>query len=127
MQDTTPPDLAPVAEEHEGLSFAQDLRQLAADGKAFAQAELTFQRSRAAYVGSEIRTIAVLAIVAAVLVFFAAMALVIGTVIALGPLLGPWGAMGAVTLALLLLSALGLWNARARFKRMIAIVGGEDT
>jgi uncharacterized membrane protein YqjE len=126
MQDTTPPDLAPVAEEHEGLSFAQDLRQLAADGKAFAQAELSFQKSRAAYVGSEIRTIAVLAIVAMVLVFFAVMSLVIGTVIALGPLLGPWGAMGAVTFALLFLSVLGLLSAKTRLKRMVAIVSGNE-
>jgi len=124
MQDTAP-TLAPVAEDYEDLSLAQDLRQLADEAKTFAQAELAFQKSRAAFVGAETRNIALLLIVAAVLVFFAFMAFVVGTVIALGPLLGPWGAMATVTLALLVLAGFGAWQARARMRKMIVIVSSD--
>lgn len=125
MQDTTP-TLAPAAEHYKNLSLAQDLRQLADDAKVFAQAELAFQKSRAAYVGSETRTIVMLLVVAAVLVFFAVMAFVVGTVIALGPLLGLWGAMAVVTLVLLALAAFGAWSARARLRQMLRIAGGSQ-
>ena len=125
MQDTTP-TLAPAAEDYEHLSLAQDLRQLADEAKALAQAELAFQKSRAAYVGAETRTIVILLVVAAVLVFFAAMAFVVGTVIALGPLLGLWGAMASVTLVLLALAAFGAWSARSRLRRMLRIAGGSQ-
>lgn len=125
MQDTTS-TLAPAAEDYENLSLAQDLRQLADEAKALAQAELAFQKSRAAYVGAETRTIVVLLVVAAVLVFFAVMAFVVGTVIALGPLLGLWGAMALVTLVLLALAAFGAWSARSRLRRMLRIAGGSQ-
>ncbi|PNU06164.1 hypothetical protein [Novosphingobium guangzhouense] len=125
MQDNSP-SLAPAAEDHENLSLAQDLRRLADEAKAFAQAEITFQKSRAAFVGAETRSIVLLLIVAATLVFFAAMAFVVGTVIALGPVLGLWGAMAAVTLVLLMLAVFGALNARARLRRMMRIAGGSQ-
>jgi len=125
MQDTAP-NLAPDVEETDTLSLAQDLRQLADEAKTFAQAEFAFQKSRAAYVGAETRSIVLLLVVAVVLVFFAVMAFVVGTVIALGPLLGPWGAMAAVTLALVLIAGFSAWSARARLKRMMAIIGSRD-
>ena len=110
-----------------GRSFAEDLRQLADEAKALAEAEFAFQKSRAAYAGSETKGIAGLLVVAAVLVFFAVMALVTGTVIALGPLLGLWGAMAAVTLGLLLLAGLCALGARSKLKRMMAIIGDEKS
>lgn len=124
-------DLAPLAGADAaaagGLSFAEDLRQLADEAKVLAQAEFAFQKSRAAYAGSETRGIAGLLVVAAVLVFFAVMALVTGTVIALGPLLGLWGAMAAVTLGLLLLAGLCALGARSKLKRMMAIIADEKS
>lgn len=122
-------DPAPLAtagaEASGGLSFAEDLRQLADEAKALAEAEFAFQKSRAAYAGSESKGIAGLLVVAAVLVFFAVMALVTGTVIALGPLLGLWGAMAAVTLGLVLLAGLCAAGARSKLKRMMAVIGDE--
>lgn len=118
-------DLAPPTGEVEGPSLAEDLRLLAEEAKALAQAEFAFQKSRAAYAGTETRTISLLLVGAAVLIFFALMALVTGTVIALGPALGPWGAMAAVTLALVIVAGLCALSARARFKRMMAIVSDE--
>lgn len=115
----------PAALDANGPSLAEDLRQLADEAKALAGAEFALQKSRAAFAGAESRTIAVLLLVAAVLVFFAAMALVIGTVIALGPLLGPWGAMAMVTLALIALAGWSAVAARRRLSRMMAILADD--
>lgn len=125
MDDLTH-DLAPLADEAERPTLAADLRQLADQARTLAQAELAFQKSRAAYAGAEIRGIAMLLAVALVLLFFAAMAMVVGTVIALGPLLGLWGAAAAVTLGLVSLAGLSALLARGRMKRMVAIVASED-
>ena len=121
MQDTTPgPASPPLATENPTL--AEDLRQLAAEARALAQAELAFQKTRAAYAGAEAKGIALLGIIAAVLAFFAVMALVVGTVIALGPVLTAWGAMAAVTLALLTIASLCALGAKAKLARMLKVV-----
>lgn len=114
--------LAPFPDEGEDPSLAEDLRQLADEAKTLAQAELAFQKSRAAYAGSQAKTIVALLVVAAVVVFFAVMALVTGTVIALGPVLGLWGAMAAVTLGLLLFAAICALAARSKLKQMMAVI-----
>lgn len=125
MQETET-DLAPTGEAFAELSLAQDLRQLADEAKVLAQTEFAFQKSRAAFVGSEAKAIAILLVVALVVVFFAVMALVVGTVIALGPLLGLWGAMAAVTLALVAIAAFCAFSAKARLARMMKIAGGGN-
>lgn len=117
--------LAPLPDEGEDPSLAEDLRQLADEAKTLAQAELAFQKSRAAYAGSQTKAIAALLVVAAVVVFFAVMALVTGTVIALGPVLGLWGAMAAVTLGLLLIAAICALAARSKLKQMMAIISDD--
>lgn len=120
--------LAPVDEEFTEVSLAQDLRQLADEAKALAQAEIAFQKSRAAFVSNETKTIGLLAIAALVVIFFALMALVVGTVIALGPLVGPWGAMALVTIALLILALACGMGARSRLKNMMVVAGnGKET
>lgn len=120
--------LAPVDEEFTEVSLAQDLRQLADEAKALAQAEIAFQKSRAAFVSNETKTIGLLAIAALVIIFFALMALVIGTVIALGPLVGLWGAMALVTIALLILALACGMSARSRLKNMMVVAGnGKKT
>lgn len=116
--------VAPAPAE-DAETLAAELRRLADEAKILARAELAFQKSRAAYAGAETRTIAALVAVALVLVFFALMALVVGTVIALGPLIGRWAAMAVVTLALGLVAAACAWMARGRARRMMAIVAGR--
>lgn len=116
---------APLADDAEGLSLTQDLRQLADEAKTLARAELAFQKSRAAYAGSESKTIALLLLLAAVLVFFALMALVVGLVIALGTWIGPWGAMAVVTLGLLVIAGACALSAKSRLGRMMAIISDD--
>ncbi len=84
------------SEEAAERSLKDDLRQLALDARALADAEVSYQKSRAAFAGRETKWIAVLGVVAAVFAFFALVALTVGLVIALTPLLTAWGATAAV-------------------------------
>jgi uncharacterized membrane protein YqjE len=107
-------------------SLADDLRLLAEDSRAYAEAELAFQKQRAAVAGQGIKAIAIFGALAAALVFFALMALTVGLVLALTPLLGAWGAAGASFAGLLLLAAICALLASARFKRMKRFLAPED-
>ncbi|MGC3980820.1 MAG: phage holin family protein [Steroidobacteraceae bacterium] len=111
--------------EIEDLSFAQDLRLLAEEARALAHAELTFQKTRAAYVGAEVRTITLFAALGAAFVFFALMALTVGFVIALGTVLGPWTAMVVATLVIGGIAAGLMLLARARMRRMRAVLADD--
>lgn len=108
--------------EVEDLSFAQDLRLLAEEARALAQAELAFQKTRAAYVGAEVRAITMLGALGAAFVFFALMALTVGFVFALGSVLGPWAAMVVATLAIGGAAAGLMLLARTRMRRMRAVL-----
>lgn len=103
-------------------NLAEDLRLLADEAKAFAQAELAFQKARAAYAGRQMRTVAILLALALVLAFFAVLALVVGLVIALGPVLTPWGAVAFVTLLLLALAGTCAIIARSTLGAMQKVI-----
>jgi hypothetical protein len=111
----------------EDPSLAKDMRLIASQVRSFAEAELAFQKARGAYAGSAAKAIAALGVVAVTLLFFAAMAAVFGTVIALGPVLGLWGAMAAVTLGLLLLAAICAISAVLKAKRMKSVLSKGGT
>lgn len=125
MLDTQAP-LPPPMAEGEDLSLMEDVRLLLGEARTFAQAELTYQKTRAAFVGAETRSIAVLGIGAVVLLLLAVVALVLGLVIALGTLIGPWLAMIIVPVAVLAVAAIMAISARARLKRMVALLSGKD-
>ena len=120
MDQPEPPLIAeaPVAPETPGL--VDDLRQLAADGRTLLEAELTYQKSRAALAGKAAGGIAGWGALALALVFFALMALVMGLILALTPLLGAWVAMAAVVVGLLVAAALAGAIAAQRWKRTAA-------
>jgi uncharacterized membrane protein YqjE len=98
--------------------LADDLRQLVDDGRRLAEAELTYQKSRALYAGSQAKGIALLVVLALSLVFFALMALTIGLVIGLAPLLSTLGATGAVVGGLIVIALLCGLVALARWRGM---------
>lgn len=125
--DDESPLTATELNEAENRSLREDLRQLAADARALADAEFAYQKSRAAFAGREARNLAILGAVAAAFVFFALMALVLGAVIALGPALTPWGATAAVAGALLLVAAVCAIAAKVRVARMKAVLLGEES
>jgi len=106
-------------------SLIDDLRQLAADARALAEAEAAYQKSRAAFAGEQAKWIAILGLLGAVLFFFALMALTVGLVIALVPLLTAWGATAAVFGGLLLLAGLCAMLAAGRWKHMNRVLRDE--
>ncbi len=124
-------DAPPATEERapqDDASLRDDLRLLAADAKSFFAAEMAYQKTRAAYASGKAKIIAALGIVAAVFVFFAIMATVVGTVIALGPILGLWCAMLTVTGGLLVITAICILMALSHLRQMKAVLseGGPD-
>lgn len=121
--DNLDPSASADAGQHEDPSLAQDMRLLAGEVRALAEAELAFQKARATYAGSAAGVIAVLGIVAAVLVFFAVMAAILGTIIALSASLGVWGAMATVSLSLLALAVICALVALAKARRMKVVLG----
>jgi len=117
------------APQDEDLSLVEDVRLLIGEARTFAQAEVAYQKTRAAYVGAQTKAIAVLGLGAVVLVIFAVMALVLGAVIAVGTLIGPWLAMIVVPLAILIVAAIMGIAARKRSKKMLTLVldkGGAE-
>jgi hypothetical protein len=128
MQDIEPAlddAMNPSLSEARERSLNEDLHQLAQDARAYAEAEFQFQKSRASYAASASKSIIVYVLVALVLVFFAIMALVVGLVIALAPLLTPWGSTAVVTLALLGLAVFLLLRAKKRVSTLMTVFAGD--
>lgn len=101
-------------------SLVADARQLVEDGRTLLEAELAYQKSRALVAGQAAKGVAGWGALALVLVFFALMALVLGLVLALTPLIGALGATVAVVLGVLAAAALCGWIAARRWQRASA-------
>lgn len=83
-------------------SLADDLVALFEDGKTYVQAELAFQKSRANYTANRLKSAIALGLGAFGVLHLALIALTVGVVIALMPLVGPWLATGIVSVVLVL-------------------------
>ncbi|WDA40588.1 phage holin family protein [Erythrobacter sp. BLCC-B19] len=96
---------APPAEAEDTNAFTalrDDVAALAEDARTYAQAEIAFQKTRAALAGKHgARAIAAL-VLAVVLLHIALIALAVGAVIALAPLVTIWGAIAIVVGVMLL-------------------------
>lgn len=103
-------------------SLSDDLRQLAERGRTLAVAETAYQKARAAYAGKQVKTISLLGVFAFLFVFFGLMALTVGLVIALAPVLTAWGATAVVAGGLFLLALLCALTAASRWREMVAAV-----
>ncbi|MEQ1496050.1 MAG: phage holin family protein [Novosphingobium sp.] len=101
-------------------SLVADVRQLAEDGRTLLEAELAYQKSRAIVAGQAAKGVAGWGALALILVFFALMALVLGLVLALAPLIGALGATATVVLGVLAAAALCGWIAAKRWERASA-------
>ena len=126
MDDASPPLIKPSTSEAAERSLVDDVRQLASDGRTLIEAELAYQKSRAAVAGAGIKGITGWAALALALVFFALMALVMGVLLGLAELIGAWGATVVTVLALLIAAGLSGLAASRRWKRMSALLA-EDT
>jgi uncharacterized membrane protein YqjE len=103
------------------------LRGLYADGRELIDAEISFQKVRIRAAGRQVRSMAALAFVGLVLLACALIALVLGTMIALIPVLGPWGAMAATVAGCLVLAMLCFWLAAGRIGKLSALFASAPT
>lgn len=109
-----------VGETARHRHLEDDLRGLVDRGLAFARAEADLQKARGAYAAGRIKWIALIGGLALVLAFFSLVALTVGLVIALTPMLGALGATlavfgGLVCVALICaLIAAGQWKGMMR-------------
>ena len=104
-----------------------EIRQLIAAAREAASAELAYQSTRAKLMAKAAAWVAGGASLALALLFFVLMALVVGLLLALAPLLGVWGALGAVVGGLLLATLIAAWIAFRGLGRLMALVrDGKD-
>lgn len=98
-----PDDYEPEEEDegHHGPSLADDLFALLEDGKTYAEAEVAYQKSRAGFTANRLKGAIAFGLGAFGVFHLALIAFTVGAVIALMPLLGPWGATAVVTIALI--------------------------
>lgn len=101
-------------------SLLEDVEAAIEDGKTYLEAELTYQRTRAAFAADRFKDAALFAAIGMSLALLALVALTVGLVFALVPILTAWGAAAAVTLAWLALAALFLRMATARWRRLMS-------
>lgn len=109
-----------VGAEARDRPLLEDLRALADDGLRLAKAEIGLQKARGQFAAGRLKWIASLGALAAVLVCLALVALTVGMVIALTPVLGAFGATLAVFAALLVFAIGCALAAAGQWKRMVA-------
>ena len=109
--------------EAEPAGLRADLAALIDDARTYAEAEIAFQKTRAALAGKAVGRALVALVLALLLLNLALIALAVGTVIALAPLVTIWGAI-AIVVGVLLLGVGGLLFAALRDGRLLAALFG---
>ena len=107
-------------------SLVEEMGALIDDGRNYAQAELAFQKTRAKLAGSLVGMSLGLVIIALILLHIAFLALAVGLVIALEPVVTIWGAIGIVFGGLLLVVVLLGWAAFKRVQKLGDIFSSGD-
>ena len=123
MAEDEPPLVEPDAAERSLLS---DVHQLVEDGRTLLEAELAYQKSRALVAGQAAKSVAGWAALALALMFFALMALTLGLVLMLAPMIGPFAATLAVFAGMLTAAALTTWTAARRWKRAASQIAERE-
>lgn len=99
-------------------SLTDDIVALLDDGRTMVEAEIQFQRTRAAFALDRGRAGAFYGVAAFALIHLALVAFVVGLVIALSPMIGPWAATAGVVGVLLVAGLVLAIMARRRFARL---------
>ncbi|MEO0698138.1 MAG: phage holin family protein [Pseudomonadota bacterium] len=106
-------------------SLVEELGALIDDARLYAEAELAFQKTRARLVGRNVGVALGAVVLAIILLHIALIALAVGLVLALEPLVTIWGAIGIVVGVMLLgVGALG-WLAMARGRGIGAMFAAD--
>jgi uncharacterized membrane protein len=126
MEPTDPPLVKDQPVDAAERSLVDDVRAMVEDGRTLLEAELAYQKSRAALAGRTAKSMAGWIALALSLVFFALMALVMGLLLILAPLLGALGATLVVVFALLGGAAFSGWIATRRWQAMSRRMSEDD-
>lgn len=103
-----------------------DVTALVEDARNYAEAEIAFQKTRAALVGKHGARALVMLVLALVLLHLALIALAVGAVIALAPLVTIWGAIAIVVGVMLVGVAVLVMSALKDGKLLSAMFGSGD-
>ena len=118
MEEPVPPLIKPAADDAAERSLVDDVQRLIDDGRILLEAELAYQKSRAAVAGQGAKSVVAWGGLALVLVCFALMALTFGLVLGLASVIGPWLATLVTIMALLAAAALCGMTAARRWKHV---------
>jgi uncharacterized membrane protein YqjE len=108
-------------------SLADQVRGLITDGQALVETELAFQKERIAFGLGKAKSIVLLLLLALAVGFFALMALIVGLLLALTPMIGAWGALGAVVLGLCGVAGLCVLTALRGLSKAREVLFGEPS
>lgn len=112
--------------EADERSLAADVQALIEDGKTYLEAELVYQKTRAAFVADRAKGAFIYGAVAAVFGFLALIGLTVGLIIALTPLLTAWGASALVVFALLAAALMAMRRASQRWTKLMAAIDERE-
>lgn len=110
--------------ERDERSLFEDVEALIDDGKTYLEAEIAYQKTRAAFVADKAKSALVFGAVAAAFAVLALIGLTVGLILALTPWLTAWGA-SALVVGLLAIGA--LLAARAAGQRWKGLMAAIDT
>lgn len=109
-----------------GNSLFGLIGDLVDDGQTLLETELDYQRKRLNYGLARSKGIVGLVLLGLALLFFALMALVVGLLLALTPMLTAWGALGAVFGGIVLAASLSFISAARKFRTAKTVILGTD-
>jgi len=123
----TPDDTeaGPFVSKGSDPTLIEMVRLLVGNARLLAEAEVELRKAQAAFVARHAKRIALLVVLALFFLFFLLMALVVGLLLALTPLIGGWGAMGVVLLALGIATGLCVRGALRGVKSIARGIKGE--
>ncbi|MDZ4307318.1 phage holin family protein [Allopontixanthobacter sp.] len=110
-----------VAEDNSATqgSLSEDIVALIDDGKTYVEAEIAFQKTRLAFAADRGKSGLLLGISAFAVLHLALIALVVGLIFALSPIITAWGATAIIAGILLIAGLILGLKAKARFERLV--------
>ena len=117
-----PPDEPAPEEDEASRSLREDVEALIDDGKTYLEAELAYQKTRAAFVADRAKGALVFGAVAALFAFLALIGLTVGLIIALTPWLTAWGASALVVGLLIVGALIAARSAGKRWSKLMAAI-----
>lgn len=106
-------------------SLIDDIGSLVEDAKLYLDAELSYQKTRARFVGDRVKKTIVFALAAGFVSILATVGLTVGLLLALAPLITAWGATAIVVIGYLLLAYFLIRKAGAAWRGAMSAMRDE--